>query len=284
MISDTTIVTALGQRIALERRAQYLSQKQLAADICSQPMISQIEKGTYIPNAILLAKICQRLHLSITNDLLHDYLVIDSLPEFAPTIQALCNQHQYTKILTYLDDDSLVQQLHRQVDLQTYYYYYGVALFQTQQPVANSLRYLKLALAETSHSKASLWTSTEGLILAAIAYIEQRETQIIDTTKFEQLRVILKTNRLLSFDENINSFYYLYSLSLFEHAEYATALLIANEGIDWTTVHQSHYMLADLFLVCAKAAEQLSQPSTAEVAYQKSETLATIFDITTHSF
>lgn len=91
MISDTTIVTALGQRIALERRAQHLSQKQLAADICSQPMISQIEKGTYIPNAILLAKICQRLHLSITNDLLHDYLVIDSLPEFAPTIQALCN-------------------------------------------------------------------------------------------------------------------------------------------------------------------------------------------------
>ena len=64
----------IGKTIKRERLKQNISQKELAAGICSQAMISSIEHGDYIPNtAIFLAlyqKLCQLIRIFLKRNCL----------------------------------------------------------------------------------------------------------------------------------------------------------------------------------------------------------------------
>ncbi|WP_054691085.1 helix-turn-helix domain-containing protein [Fructilactobacillus florum] len=66
----------LGNNIMIERKNRGLSQYELADGICSQSMISSIEKGHYVPNSILLAQLCNKLGISIHNAMLNNFFEI----------------------------------------------------------------------------------------------------------------------------------------------------------------------------------------------------------------
>lgn len=55
----------LGVTLREARLKKRLSQAALAKGICSQPMISAIEKGDYLPNAAIFIALCKRLGLSV---------------------------------------------------------------------------------------------------------------------------------------------------------------------------------------------------------------------------
>ncbi|WP_271295116.1 helix-turn-helix domain-containing protein [Weissella confusa] len=60
------------------RQKLAMSQHELADGICSQPMISSIERGDYLPNAALFMKLCIRLNISLDQSFLSSELPIGS--------------------------------------------------------------------------------------------------------------------------------------------------------------------------------------------------------------
>ncbi|MFD0897275.1 helix-turn-helix domain-containing protein [Loigolactobacillus binensis] len=287
--ADSQIAVALGKRIALERKLKHLSQQQLAEDICSQSMISSIEKGVYIPNAVLLSKICARLNISMDSALLSHYPTIDGFDQFNTTIKALCNQHNYAGMLSYLDNDGLVDRLFKDEDLQTYYYYYGVATEQHLDDTQNSLRYLRLAYNYTFTAQRKVVTPNEILILAGIAYLETKFPHNQaglkrGFTDFKAALTLVENGQVTKYDENSNILYYQFGLRLLETKQYTAAINIISKGITWTTTHASYYMLADLFFLLAKTHEALNDTAKAKLALNKSQTLADIFDVSTYPF
>lgn len=281
-IPDNQIAATMGHKIAAVRRSQGLSQHQLAQDICSQPMISHIENGTYIPNAILLAKLCERLNIPLEQALLSHYPEIDQQPEFNQSIKQLCNAHDYRGMLAYLDATGLAEHLELVADLQTYYYYHGIATFQEHHTTTDSLRELQMALNYTWSPHQDISTPIEILILSSIGFI--KSTHHADQPDFEHVLAIVNAGQFTHYDENINILFYLYSLALYQDHQFQQAFSIANQGIDWLSEHDSHYMLADLFLMVAKAATALHDPKVAADANLKSDTLADIFNQSRYHF
>ena len=265
---DTIMTKSLGQKIAAERKRNHLTQKQLAQDICSQPMISSIEKGAYIPNAFLLAKLCQRLNISLDNAVLSNYPQIDGFESFNKQIQSLCNQHAY-------------HGLYKNTDFQIFYYYQGVAEYQAHHDAQSGLKVLQLA--DTYRiTTAKQLTPLDILVLSGIAFLQVETNAVsagMDTFKFLLTRI--KERRFTKYDENINIFFYLYGLSLFRNSYYHQSLEIVSAGIDWTTANSSTYMLSDLFFLLSETYNILKHPTKAQDALQKSQLLEDIFKVKT---
>ncbi|KRL60151.1 helix-turn-helix domain-containing protein [Latilactobacillus fuchuensis] len=283
--SEQTMAELLGQRIATERNQQHLSQQQLAADICAQSMISSLEKGRYIPNAVLLAKICTKLHISMDRIMLSHYPEVNALASFNVMIKTLCDQHDYAGMLTYLATDGLVDRLFTDQDLQTYYYYQAIAMEQALHATQASLRDLHLAYQYTHPTQKTLMTPTEILILASIAFLETKPTQPVATIEsgwahFELALTALEQQPVTQYDENLNSLYYLFALRLHQSQSDSKAIAMIDQGIEWITNHHSHYMLVDLFFLLAQLYTANQQSPEAQRALNQSQTLSTIFKTT----
>ncbi|WP_129045139.1 helix-turn-helix domain-containing protein [Companilactobacillus metriopterae] len=277
-IPEDKLAVSLGQRIASERKLNNLSQKQLAEDICSQSMISSIEKGIYVPNAILLSRLCMRLNISMDNAVLSSYLEIEDMEGFNEKIKSLCNNHDYSGMLKYLDDSKIIDQLYKNQDFQTYYYYYAVATYQYLNDRRESLRLLNLAYQYTYSKGQKSFIPNEILILSVIAYIKVQSNDVTSGFKdFETVLKIIEDNRFSSYNENINILYYLYGVCLHETKQYRKSIKILNDGINWTTLHSSYYMLSDLFLALSKSYDSLNNKSEAHKAVLKSETIEDVF-------
>ncbi|MBP1042851.1 helix-turn-helix transcriptional regulator [Vagococcus sp. BWB3-3] len=63
-----------GSKIKSARIKKGLSQKDLADGLCTQGLVSKIEKGEVIPNALLLKDLCLKLTVSIDFILADDVL------------------------------------------------------------------------------------------------------------------------------------------------------------------------------------------------------------------
>lgn len=68
----------LGTVLKELRLQQQLSQVQVATDICSQAMLSRIEKNDVIPSVILVKLICDRLNVTV------DFVLNHSDPDNIP--------------------------------------------------------------------------------------------------------------------------------------------------------------------------------------------------------
>lgn len=276
--SDNSIAESLGKKIALERKISHLSQKQLAEDICSQSMISSIEKGNYIPNAILLSKLCKRLNISMDNAVLSNYLEIDKLESFNKTIKALCDKHDYAGMLEYLDESGVLDDLFKDEDFQTYYYYYGVATYQYLHNTKLSLRHLRLAYNYTITPNKKVFTPNEILILSNIAFLKVHSGNKDGGFKdFQRALQHIHDKQFTRYDENMNILFYQYGRCLFETEQYEAAIQMLIRGIDWTTLHSSHYMLSDFFLILSKAYNITNKPHEAQDALSKSKVIENIF-------
>lgn len=241
-------------------------------------MISSIEKGIYIPNAILLAKLCMKLNISMDNAVLSNYLEIEELKSFNTKIKTLCDSHNYKGMLQYLDDSSVIKLLYKDQDFQTYYYYYGVATFQYSHDTKLSLRYLKLAYKYTVVNNQKVFTPNEILILSGIAYLKVKSIDEVDGFKdFETALNYIENHQFTHYDENINILYYQYGISLYKKKQYEKAILILNMGIEWTTLNSSHYMLSDLFFALSKSYNIVNKKNEYNEALSKSQVIEDIF-------
>lgn len=266
----------LGQFLKQARRTKQLTQKQLATGICAQSLISALEAGTYLPNAILLAQLCERLGLSLDATVLAHYPTVSVASDFNTTVETLCNQHAYSKLAAYLAQPAIEAQLQTDEDLAVFYYYQGVAAFQGRHQVAAAQQAFKLALTMAP-------VTLRFLVLSAQGFVAMQTGQLTSGRQaFKQ--AIIAMQDLSQYDENQQCVYYQAGLSEFYIENLPTAQTYLEQGIALATAHQSHYLLADLLVLSAACADQRHQPANAKKAREESELLQQLFHLQTYQF
>ena len=84
----------IGNVIKRKRSAMHLSQQQLSEGICSQPLISAIENGTYMPNALLLFQLCSRLQIDINETFFRQF----PTNKFFNDLDSSCRNQDFNKM------------------------------------------------------------------------------------------------------------------------------------------------------------------------------------------
>ncbi|UQS83671.1 helix-turn-helix domain-containing protein [Bombilactobacillus thymidiniphilus] len=261
---EDEIKQQIGLIISRGRQHAKISQHDLAEGICSQPMISSIERGTYIPNVVLFMKLCDRLNINLDNSFLKTELNLNSGSDFSNKIFELCKRHKYSEMISYMDEDVVLDNLSTNNDFQTYYYYYGCAIYQLKHDTINAKRYFKTALAfgPSSSSKKSV-SEVEVLLLNAIAVVDLELGNIEKSLRyFSSARSNLHLVKNKS--ENLNVINYQYGLALYKLNKDYDALDVLLPGLNRVILLESYFMLPEYALMIMNCYQRLGNADEAK--------------------
>ncbi|MCO6543331.1 MAG: helix-turn-helix transcriptional regulator [Lactobacillus sp.] len=265
------MANTLGQTIRAARKNQQLTQKATAQNICAQSMLSAIENDKYVPNAQLLIQLCQRLNINLeTLSLSKDYS-ISQYQSFNQQLEELCNQHQYPKLHQFLKSEETIAAVQSASQTQAYYYYLAVAQWHEQRPVA-AIQTLKLSLAQSSKNIVTTLTRLSWASLGWIL-VNQGQQQIAQKLIKESLQHL----ELAIYEENQNILFYLAALVYRYLSDFSTAFTFLEQGIDFATRHNSHYLLSNYYYLLAQLAHDSGQPKRQHLALQHQQFLSELF-------
>ncbi|WP_409021611.1 helix-turn-helix domain-containing protein [Dellaglioa sp. P0083] len=264
---------SLGLILKETRQSLHLTQKEVSKDICAQSMLSAIENNKYTPNAQLLIQLCHKLSITLDQISLLENFDISSENKFNEHVSKLCNQHQYKELLQFLNQETVINNLKTDKQLQAYYYYIGVATLHTKNKLIDTEKYIKLSLA--SRNKILPDTLTRlGTISLAFIYAKQnlqnKAEKYIDQT-------FLDFNKL-SYEENQNILFYLTALIYFNLNDLTMSFNWINKSVKFATDHNSHYMLANSFYLMAQIAKRAEDKDNFLAATEKQQLLTGLFN------
>ncbi|WP_125565406.1 helix-turn-helix domain-containing protein [Companilactobacillus insicii] len=238
----------LGEIFRARRIELKLSQKNTCENICSQPMLSSIEQGKYIPNSQILISLCKRLKIDMNSLSLHDNYQISNLNDFNNTIENLCNNHKYVELKEFLLSETTIKNINNEQQAQAYYYYLSISYIQADNDLDNFEYNLKLAMAE--HKNPTKLTTLDRLIFISMSTLYAKKKD--KNKSLEYLTEAFKKFEISNFEHNQIIIFYLAAYSNILLEKNIDALNWINQGIDFATKNNSHYMLANLYYLLAK--------------------------------
>ncbi|MFC6322173.1 helix-turn-helix domain-containing protein [Companilactobacillus baiquanensis] len=236
----------LGKTLKEKRIALHLSQKKACENICSQPMLSSIEQGKYIPNSHILILLCKRLRINIDQLSLSSNYQISSLNSFNQKLEKLCNDHNYIELKKFLLSDDTIAQV-KASQQKAYYYYLSIAYLQADNDLDEFEYNLNLAMSEHPHSIALTTLDRLIFISMAVLYAKRKNSKYLDYLN----NAFIKFNEV-HFEDNQIILFYLAAYANILMGKNIDALNWINQGIDFATKNNSHYMLANLYYLFAK--------------------------------
>ncbi|MDR0298292.1 MAG: helix-turn-helix domain-containing protein [Streptococcaceae bacterium] len=239
----------LGAEIKKLRLEKRLSQKECCAGICSQPLLSHIESGDYMPAADILLGLLARLGISAADLTLQSYFPMSPNKSMNAFCETLCRAHDYEKLRDFLLDDATIDAV-TEAEQTGYFYYLAVAEAQTGDATAASQNF-QLARAETDKLTLISRLSDAALGVLAARKGQKNATVAVFTRAFERLDAA-------HYDENLNSLYYLKAYSAHLLHDDLSALTTLETGIRFISEHDSHYMLANFYYLAAQLATEKS--------------------------
>lgn len=252
IIDFATALTVLGNHLKVRRQALGLSQQALAGGLCAQTMIGNIEKGIDLPNANLLAKLCERLRLP-HNQMLKENYPIRRLPSFSDKVHRLCDQQRYADLKAYMERPGRLQVLTTDEDLKTYYYYYGWAVYQATHDVTAGLRSIRTALTMMMPQHPQNYRTLEVLLFSTENYMTAATTRQPNYAGFERALAIIHEQRLIDSSQNLCMVFNQYARICLAQGQSQRAIQVLIDGIAWADAHESTYMLADNYILLAQA-------------------------------
>lgn len=241
---------SLGSTIKSARLEQQKSQKQIAFGICSQSMLSAIENDHYLPNAKLMLALCQRLKIDLNQLCLAANFAISDQDTVNTTISDLCNHHLYQVLKTFLQQPQTLAAIETDAQTQAYYYYLGIAEFQTASSLISAHQNLKLAV--NLIPPIQQLSALSRLCLVSLALILVRDNQHQSVT--DLIRRALTGIKEAPLEADLNVVFYLAALINFDLGKYQVATDYLGTGIKFATAHDSHYMLANDYRLLAEIA------------------------------
>lgn len=265
---------SFGTEIKKRRIAKKISQKVLCEGICSQPMLSSIEAGKYVPNGKILIQLCQRLEIDADLLVLHDHYQIGNKKDLNETCERLCNAHKYLELAAFLQQDSVVDSIETSEQTQAYYYYLACSQFHIEKNMKTCKQNFHLALAEADVQRTK--ETLTRLILACLGVVAVKEGQVKQSEQY--FKQVFSDLERINYERNQNILYYLYGMALFLQNNYSKAAQILEKGIQFTSQHDTHFMLANIFFLLARIAERAENEEVKTEARQKSRLLKDIFN------
>lgn len=239
----------LGNLLKQQRKNLGLTQQEVAASICSQPLLSHFEAGDYMPAGDILLALCERLGLSENQLSLANYFSVSPEKTLNAQCEALCRAHDYERLRAFLRSDEVLDELSEQ-NLQAYQYYLAVAQAQLGEIEQAELDF-GLALAENQRNTLG------RLCLASLAVLAAQKGQ--KKTAENLLNEAFSGLSALQYEENLNVLYYLKAVAQKRLNEPAQALSTLEAGIAFIAEHDSHYLLANCYYLAAKLVAADSQ-------------------------
>ena len=266
----------IGNKIKSLRKDRKLSQKELCDGICSQGMLSQIEKDKHIPNVNLLSKLCARLEISI-NEL--EYATSDELNDKQKLITNMSDlfyQRKYVELFKIVDSPEFSKYFFTNVDKQLLSFYKALYYGFVQEDYYKSFELLEESLAYTYHLKKSRVTYKEIVILNNLAIITMKLNMLEDTYNYIELTVShMNENEMIADNEKLTLVFYNIANIYSKLGDFAKALKLAKMGINWANKPTINTQIRLSYLYYAKAySEQMLQIDTYKESYKVAYYLA----------
>ncbi|UPW81537.1 helix-turn-helix domain-containing protein [Lysinibacillus sp. Ag94] len=136
----------ISKRLKELRRIKGLSQKELAKDICTQAVISNIEKGGVIPSSITLFKIAKRLNVDINyffdNTVTHEGKNQNNLEEIKQLIRSLIRKKDYISVKYITENELSKNDVKTEEDLQFFHWHRAICEYYINSKPEESLNIL----------------------------------------------------------------------------------------------------------------------------------------------
>lgn len=140
----------LGNKIKNARLTAGLSQKELAAGICNQSTISNLEQGISIPSLLTLMIISERLNIDFDEIYQYTTKKKDSYADIFQQVRVLCAQIKHKDAYDLIKEKIDFNRLETPYELKQYYYYLGITSLIGNKNSSDGIYYFNLALTTES--------------------------------------------------------------------------------------------------------------------------------------
>lgn len=241
--------TEIGKNIQELRKYYGISQRELADGICTQAMISIIEKheNTYI-SAQLLYQIAERLGVDI------NYLFTKSEAQKLIYIEEVCNQirllvrqGQFTEanIMIRIEQKS---PLFRSHPLKQFLKWQeGLCIFYLTGDYEKSVSFLEEAISMANTTKKNSSESQIEIIISLAIIHSEKQNYNLANENYERALTIVRQLPNIKNQMIETRLYYNYSKCLHEQKEYRKSVKIAQQGIHFCKSKMSFYLIGELY-------------------------------------
>lgn len=264
----------IGQCIRELRLYLHLSQKDLARDICTQSLISQIELGEVAPSADILYQLANRMGIDInyffdvSNCPRHDYL-----NEVIKQIRLQVRLRNYDRVYQLIQQEKENPVFQIKKNKQFLLWHEGVCLFYLFGETDHSLKLLHDAL-HTSETTGKNFSERQIEILNSIAIIHSETEQYTDAIKI--YRKALTHFRLIPSQKDHSveiRILYNYAKALTQVGDYTESLRLVDEGIKLCLKKEILSLLGELQYQKGKNLVELGDKEKAIDCFAKAMTI-----------
>lgn len=262
----------IGDVIKENRKKSGFSQSQLAEGICSQPLISEIEKGTYMPNALVLFQLCTKLKIDINRTF------FDRIPKKELLIKAdkFCRQQNFSNLKTTLNKLEAVKTALSTEELQMFHFYKVALSFRTKQNYSSLMLHLQNTLNLSYVPEKKGLTLQERLLLAQLGFFACLQRNI---HKSEEIFDIALSNiwNNTHYSEHHNEIFLLYLFTLSLSVPFHTFEQQAEKTIYYISTHESHYLLSSIYYLLWQKSVETANHISAKKAHEQFTALDELF-------
>lgn len=266
----------IGQLVKRRRQELDMTQADLARNLCTQAMVSKIERGLLNPSSKTLEKIARRLEVPVSyfygengganND--------EQLMKLEKVIRSHLNKFEYETVDYLLDlNQDKIHQLENDYYSLFFDWINGMMLYYGKNSIDQAIDYLTKVLMDKENVSEFESIYFDILVSLANLYYEKKDY----STANEHYELALsKAKKEVSFKKKAKLLYN-YALNLDSLKQYKDALEITLQGIDLLMENESFYMLGSLYYLKGYLLNKLTNYEEAVDAYQQSVFL---FDLT----
>ncbi|MFC0233560.1 helix-turn-helix domain-containing protein [Vagococcus entomophilus] len=264
-----------GENLRYLRQQKRMTQKELSQGICAQSMISAIENGSYLPNISLAQQLAARLSISIEDLSLSDYYNISSTDQTNKYLEKLCNAKEYQKLYQFLLQETTIEEVQTQEQVQAYYYYLGCCEYQLNKGelvAEKSFRMALLQIIDQPKFYASTLTRQcyASLALTYLKYGQPQKCHVYFEKAFHALDKI-------PYEENQQILYFLRAVSFWYQKELEDSIRWLELGTEFAVAHNSHYLLGNMYALKAQVYAAMNNIRESQKAQQVSDSFRAVF-------
>lgn len=272
----------LGDLIKAKRLENGLTQAELAAEICTQASISNLEKNQRIPPLMTLLAIGNRLNLNF--DELSDYAIEQENPtsDVFNHVRTLRKQFKLKEAYDLIIEELPLDKLKTYHKKKQYYYYLGITGLLGYNKIAEAHYNFNLALSSESEPNLDFYDilTINGIGLAYYFESEEEKARTYFEKSLAQLDQFM--SQMVSLDESIEitKLYYATAKFYSEIKEYSKAVDLCSLGIQVQLDQHVNYELEMLYYEKAFNLAKLNKKSEAEECYYYATALAKMINNT----
>lgn len=224
----------IGNKLKSIRKMKRLSQKELCEDICSQGMLSQIEQNKHIPNISLLAKLCNRLEITLDELEVHTENELHIKQDLKEVSASLFYQRKYEELYHLIKSHKLDTYFFTKTDQQLILFYEALYYGFIKEEHHKSYEMLEQSLSFTFHSKKQQLTYNEILIINNLAIMMIKLSMLKDAfAYFDLILSNVEKNTKIENEEKLTIVFFNIANAYSKNGNYEKALEIAIKGIEW---------------------------------------------------